>query len=116
MSTEIDAFPEVDPASPLHGLTQGLIVRPDGMVEVNYLKLDCGELIGGEFRGVDWRACLQSSALLENLPATDFARALGWRGDGNLRGIAVFLGDLANPDVPGKVLAAAVRMWDVVLN
>jgi hypothetical protein len=93
-----------------------LIVRMDGLVEISFLDRECGTLIGGAFRGVDWQACLERLAPRENVPATDLARVLGWEGEGMLRGDAFFFGGLANPDVPGKVLAAAVRMWDVVLN
>ncbi|GGO91059.1 hypothetical protein GCM10011584_24240 [Nocardioides phosphati] len=92
------------------------MVRTDGLVEVSFLDRECGMLIGGAFRGVDWQACLEQASQHENHPATDLARVLGWQGSGPLRGNAFFFGGLANPDVPGKVLAAAVRMWDVVLN
>ncbi|HSX65899.1 hypothetical protein [Nocardioides sp.] len=112
MSTSTDTRGEGRHTRP----TQGLVVRPDGLVEVTFLDLDCGMLIGGEFRGVDWRACLERSSALDNVPASTFARTLGWDGADNLRGIAVFFGGIDNPDLPGKVLAAAVRMWDVVLN
>lgn len=112
MSTSMETGTEPQHTRP----TQGLIVRPEGIVEVSFLNLSCGKLIGGEYRGVGWRACLDASSPLDNARASALARELGWRGDGNLQGVAIFLGDVANPDVPGKVLAAAVRMWDVVLN
>ncbi len=112
MSTSSETSAEPQHTRP----TQGLIIRPEGIVEVSYFHLECGKLIRGEYRGVGWRACLETSSLLENARASAFARALGWRGEGSLRGDAVFLGDGEGLDLPGKVLAAAVRRWDVVLN
>ncbi|MDO7867117.1 hypothetical protein [Nocardioides jiangxiensis] len=95
---------------------QGLIIRPDGLVEVSFLSMLTGSPIDGEFRGTSWRAFLEQCSALDNGPATAFARSLGWRGEGTLRGVAVFVGDALNPDVPGSLLAAAMRMWDVELN
>lgn len=112
MSTSTETTSEPQHTRP----TQGLVVRPTGLVEVSFVDLDCGKLISGDYRGIGWRACLEASSDVDNERASTFARALGWRGTENLRGIAIFLGDIANPDLPGKLLAAAVRRWDVVLN
>lgn len=93
-------------------LHQALVVHPDGTAEFTFVTRPSGEPITATQRGVVWVAHQLGDATIDNPAATSFAQEMGWDGPGVLGGTVVFVGDHAVEDVPGVLVAEAMRRWD----
>lgn len=108
--TQVDPLPaDLAAAQRLH---QALVVHPDGGAEFSFVGRPSTEPITAAHRGVAWVAYPLGDAMSDNPEATSFARSMGWNGPGELRGTVVFVGDDVVEDVPGVLVAEAMRHWE----
>lgn len=108
--TQVDPLPaDLAAAQRLH---QALVVHPDRGAEFTFLARPSTEPITAEHRGVVWVAYPLGDATATNPAATSFARSMGWDGQGMLGGTVVFVGDDVVEDVPGVLVAEAMRHWE----
>lgn len=110
-----------EPAAPAElgaeRLRQALVVHPDGTACFTFVPRPISEAIHATHRGTRWVAYPLGVAGDDNPAATSFARSMGWDGQGALTGTMVFVGDDDIEDVPGVLMAEALRRWgDLPLN
>lgn len=103
--------------APAARLRQALVIRPDGVAEFTFVGMPPEGAITGTHRGVAWTGYALETTEGDNPSATAFAQSMGWSGPGTLAGTVVFVGDDAVEDVPGVLIAEAMRLWgDLPVN